>query len=976
MDDDWDFDEAALAAIDKLEKDHVMASQGSSQGAPPACGGGGGGLADQFPEENHPPQQPVAASSSHAAPPPAAPTTPSSMRPSFNDDLVAPLSHFFGFDAFRSGQEDAVRGVLSGRDVCVYWPTGQGKSVCYQLPALVANKVVVVVSPLVSLMVDQCAKLNNTVGSLPQFAGNPPAIFLGPHQKDHALEERALKGQGARVIYCSPEKLMMSNLMNRLGDLHREGQLLLIAIDEAHCVSAWGHDFRAEYQQLGVLRQRLPSVPILALTATAVPAVQADIQTSLAMRSPIVLRQSAFRDNLSITCLRKLGGLAADLQPLVDKLQMGLRARGAGSRRSTIVYCPTVAQCQQVHAHLSQRCAGVAVELYHGSLTPPERESAHLNFLSGKSPTIVATVAFGMGIDKPDIRSVVHYGAPKTVEDYYQQIGRAGRDGNAAECTLIANDADFTRYQADFYIGKLPEQAKAATIASIDRLRAFFNQTDKCRWVELLGCFQERAPFASCGTCDCCKAKKEHAGDLERDFGAEALVLMTAVRRLPGKAWTYVEKELNDKASPAYALRTQLKFKRATAVLKEFVQPLVAKGYLGKRTIKGGYGAFEVIDLLPAGSHALSQLGPGGGGGPLMLPVPEVVRRSDKKAAEEAAALRKQVEQALQSRGVDAALVPEAELQPYANGGPVTDAILAYTNTIAGWRARGQDAKADAHEELLERIRTWRQSEAERLRLAPASVLPDHQAMSLVKVKPQQKESLQALGVRVAGAAGLLAVLDQWRADQGADLLGSSQEAGGSQGGAGGVGGAAASSSPAGGSARPLPLPPGRFQPAKPWALAKPPPAAGKKPAAWEESWRRFTAGEGAEAIALQQPNGKAIQTNSVVGHLMVALTQGRPVDLHRLATFIAPPTLEQWECLREAEDAARMDVVADEKAQMTKLLAAFLPAASTEFANRTPQEKALLEMWYGRCHWYMALRRVGFEPAGADPNPKRARVG
>ena len=229
-------------------------------------------------------------------------------------------------------------------------------------------------------------------------------------------------------------------------------------------------------------------------------------------------------------------------------------------------------------------------------------------------------------------------------------------------------------------------------------------------------------------------------------------MLMTAVRRNPGRAWTYVEKELNDKGSPAYALRTQLKIKRATAVLKEFVTPLVSKGYLGKRTIKGGYGAYEVadrsalstpsrhpsrpfhaatsrppplpgvprlasdtlgvtsappsaaqvIDLLDAGGRVLNQLS-SGGGGPLMLPVPEVVRRADKKAAEEAAALRTQVEQALRARGVDTSLVPESELQPYVNGGPVSEAILSYTNTIAGWRARGNDARADAHEELLER---------------------------------------------------------------------------------------------------------------------------------------------------------------------------------------------------------------------------------------------------------------------------------
>ena len=343
-----DFDEAALAEIDAMERQHAAAPATVSHSAPKA----------------HPP---------------------------FTQDLHGPLAHFFGFDALRAGQEEAIRGVLSGRDVCVYWPTGQGKSVCYQLPALIANKVAVVISPLVSLMVDQCAKLNHTVGSLPQFAGNPPAIFLGPHQLDHAAEERALRGEGARVIYASPEKLMASSLLGRLEALHQRGRLQLFAIDEAHCVSQWGHEFRSDYQQLGILRRRLPTVPLLALTATAVPAVQDDIQTSLAMRSPVILRQSAFRDNLALVCLRKLGGLAADLEPLVERLRASVRVPAA-SRRATIVYAPTINLCEQVHNHLRMRCGGLDVELYHGSRTPAERESAHLSFLSGRSSVIVATV--------------------------------------------------------------------------------------------------------------------------------------------------------------------------------------------------------------------------------------------------------------------------------------------------------------------------------------------------------------------------------------------------------------------------------------------------------------------------------------------------------------------------------------------------------------------------------------------------------
>ena len=590
-----------------------------------------------------------------------------------------------------------------------------------------------------------------------------------------------------------------------------------------------------------------------------------------------------------------------------------------------------------------------------------------------------------MGIDKPDIRAVIHYGAPKTIEDYYQQIGRAGRDGAPAECMLIANDADFTRYAGDFYTQHLPAQAKQNVLASTERLRGFFSQSTACRWVDLLKCFQERAPFDACGSCDVCKARKQHAGDLERNFGPEARVLLTAVRRASGRAWTYIEKELTDKASPAFALRAGLRLKRSTAVLREFIPPLVAKGLLGRRTVKGAYGAYEVLDMTPAGGEALRRF-EADPASPLLLPVPEVVRRADAKAQEEADALRARVEAALRSRGVDTAAVPPSELQPYAAGGPVTEAILAFTNTLAGWRSRGLETRAAAHEDLLERIKAWRQAEAERLRLAPASVLPEHQAFSLAKVKPLHLESLKALGVRVAGAASLLAVLDRWRAEQvdggGGASQGSSQPADTPTAAASAAAAAATrGSSPvasASAAERALPLPPGRFTPAGPWALAKPPPAAGKKPANWEESWRRFTAGEGAEVIAMQQPSGKPVQTSTVVGHVLTALTQGRPVDLGRLATFLPAPTLADWEALREAEDAAGVDVVADDKVQMTALLKTFLPAASKEFGERTPADKATLDQWYGRCHWYMALRRVGYAPpdsAGVGSEAKRARV-
>ena len=413
-----------------------------------------------------------------SSPPPPAALPPGAPIPR-DPKLAASLLRYFGYDEFREGQEDVVNAVLAQRDVAVFWATGRGKSLCYQLPALHMNKTAVIVSPLVSLMQDQVTKANYQ-------QGREVAALLGTAQLDNTVEARAWDG-AFPMLYLTPEKIACGGI-GRLEAMHQAGKLLLVAVDEAHCVSEWGHDFRKDYRSLHVLRERMPDLPIIALTATAVPAVQADIRSALRLREPVyVSQQSAFRRNLALACARKGGvSVRADLQPLLAQLRGKGGAGGKGSQvGSTVVYCPTKKMVEEVCGVLT--AAGVDADFYHAGRSHALRHEVHMRFLSGATPVICATVAFGMGIDKPDIRRVVHYGAPKTVEEYYQQIGRAGRDGGPAECVLICKDADFAAYSSDFYTAELSAHAKEIVTASTERLRAFAADGSTCRWAELPG---------------------------------------------------------------------------------------------------------------------------------------------------------------------------------------------------------------------------------------------------------------------------------------------------------------------------------------------------------------------------------------------------------------------------------------------------------------------------------------------------------
>ncbi|CAI8023901.1 Werner syndrome ATP-dependent helicase [Geodia barretti] len=326
------------------------------------------------------------------------------------------LKRRFGHSNFKPEQWKIIHSlVFQKRDNCAVLATGFGKSLCYQYPAVVSGGLVLVVSPLISLMEDQVSALR---------VKGIPAVFLGSAQEASASARgKIMKGE-YRVVYVTPE--YVSHNQSFIQELDKRVGIVAVAVDEAHCVSQWGHDFRADYRELGTLRNALPQVPFLALTATATPPVRRDICSSLHLRDPLISYTSFDRANLYLEVWSKSDNALTDLKPLMAATKTEKRVTYS-FEGATIIYCPTRDTTSTIATLMKN--VGVRCEAYHAGLSPDTRKSVHHKFLRDELQCIVATVAFGMGIDKPDIRTIIHYGAPKDIESYYQEIGRAGRDG-------------------------------------------------------------------------------------------------------------------------------------------------------------------------------------------------------------------------------------------------------------------------------------------------------------------------------------------------------------------------------------------------------------------------------------------------------------------------------------------------------------------------------------------------------------------
>jgi ATP-dependent DNA helicase RecQ len=426
------------------------------------------------------------------------------------DTLEQALKHYFGYDEFRSGQREIITTALANRDLLVVMPTGGGKSLCFQLPALLKQGVTIVVSPLIALMQDQVQLLANN---------GIPATFLNSSITTEERRDRAaaIYNGEIKLLYLAPERLNQEFISNFLVDLHQEVGIAGFAIDEAHCVSEWGHDFRPDYRKLSQLRHHFPKVPWLGLTATATDRVRSDIIKQLDLREPDIHIASFNRPNLYYEVRRKTS------TPYKELLAQVKQSEGSG-----IIYCLSRKKVDELTAKLQQD--GIKVLPYHAGLDSQTRTNNQNSFIRDDVQVMIATVAFGMGINKPDVRFVIHYDLPRNIEGYYQESGRAGRDGEPAHCTLYfgAGDIKTIEYliaqKIDRETGMALEDEQRIASQQLRRVINYAEATE-CRRIIQLGYFGESFP-GNCDNCDNCKYPRPIA-----DWTIEAQKLLSCVYR-------------------------------------------------------------------------------------------------------------------------------------------------------------------------------------------------------------------------------------------------------------------------------------------------------------------------------------------------------------------------------------------------------------------------------------------------------------
>ncbi len=406
--------------------------------------------------------------------------------------ITRALKEYFGHNEFRAGQLEVIEQALAGNDAFVLMPTGGGKSLTYQLPALLLPGLTIVVSPLIALMQDQVDRME---------ANGVPATFVNSTlpAAERARREQAAMDGNIKLLYVAPERLMAGNFLYLLDRIEETVGVSLMAVDEAHCVSEWGHDFRPEYRQLGRLRDRYPQMPMMALTATATERVREDILTQLKLRNPHIYIGSFDRPNLSYEVRQKSQNSYKELVHMLLEQPDD----------SVIIYCASRKSVDEISGALQRD--GINALPYHAGMTNEQRTENQSRFIRDDVQVLVATIAFGMGIGKPDVRAVIHYDLPRNLESYYQESGRAGRDGLPAQCILYFNYGD--RFKVEYLVGqKTDEQEQFVALQQLQQMIAYC-ESNTCRRRVLLAYFGETYTQANCGNCDNCLQEESELED-------------------------------------------------------------------------------------------------------------------------------------------------------------------------------------------------------------------------------------------------------------------------------------------------------------------------------------------------------------------------------------------------------------------------------------------------------------------------------
>ena len=494
------------------------------------------------------------------------------------NSLLINLKKYFGYDSFRSTQEEIINSVIAGRDNFVLMPTGGGKSLCFQLPALELPGLTLVISPLIALMKDQVDALQAN-GVAAEFINSS----LAP--ADINRIQAAAKSGKLKILYIAPERLASRDFRDYLQSL----QVSLIAIDEAHCISEWGHDFRPEYRNLRELRKLFPQVPLIALTATATSKVRDDIITQLKLQKAKVFVSGFNRPNLHLKVIEKKGAYSK-LVTLLKKYQ----------GESVIVYCFSRKDTEKLATDLKRE--GHKVLAYHAGLPADKRKKHQELFIRDEVNIIIATIAFGMGIDKPDVRLVVHYSFPKSLEGYYQEIGRAGRDGLASDCVMFYTYADAAKHR--YFIRNTDDLALQAQAEQKLQEVIDFAGTKLCRRAHILKYFGESSSPLNCHSCDNCTIERSSFDGTIITQKILSTILRTASRFgenhiiaiLLGKKTEKIKTLAHDQLS-VYGLGKDF----TDSELKDFINQLLHSGLLKKSTDQ-----YATLSLTTAGSNFLN----------------------------------------------------------------------------------------------------------------------------------------------------------------------------------------------------------------------------------------------------------------------------------------------------------------------------------------------------------------------------------